>query len=167
VCVCVCVCVCVFVYVFLAVFTAGSMHTATDHAQHPGGNVTLVARATWYVKSASCRCVYRQIKAGRGDFFVRFCGACARASTQTHASTRKHTHLHMYTRSAMQFDAARTCLHEGGRVFRTATGAMQDRSIAMCRSHPGPSIPSATHALRQRRGQRLCTKCAGALARCL
>ena len=96
------------------------------------------------------------IYAGRGDFFVGFCRA--RASTQTH-------HMHMHTRPAMQVDAARIRIHEGGRVYRTATEVMPGRRIAMCITHPAhPSLQQrfapATPAAAQdtRRGARKVTR---------
>ena len=80
------------------------------------------------------------INAGRGDCCVRLCRA--RTRPRKHANTP-----HARTRDPQCKLMQRVYAYMRGRVYRTATEAMQGRSIGMCRSHPGSFIPSATHPL--------------------
>ena len=114
-------------------------HTrAHAHACTP--NVTHVALATCnrYVTSASCCCGYMHDQCGQGRF-LREILPRPRPRPRKHANTP-----HARTRDPRCKLMQRVYAYMRGRVYRTATKAMQGRSIGMCRSHPGSFIPSAS-----------------------
>ena len=115
-------------------------HSHTRARLHAQCDTRALATCNRYVTSASCCCGYMHDQCGQGRFLRE-----TLPRPRPRPRPRKHANTpHARTRDPQCKLMQRVYAYMRGRVYRTATEAMQGRSIAMCRSHPGPSIPSAT-----------------------